>query len=431
MEPSWANLPEFLPPWMLPTWLAAFGLVVGSFLNVVIHRLPRGDFPGRKRSACPTCERQIRWYENVPVLSWLALRGKCAGCGTAISARYLLVEIAASGLALGCWFTFGWTLSLPIGLVFAWAVLALIFIDLEHMLLPDAITLPGTVLGLAVSFVSPLTTPFEALLGVLLAVFVLEGLNLCYRIYKGIDGFGQGDTKMLMLIGAVLGWKLAMFTLIAGSVIGAAVSIPLLIWARSRAAGEDEDELEAATDGGGDTDEERPSVLLELLPEEPEDLLGYLTFLVLGLSFLAAPLLTPERALAGFLIGLALLFMASRLHGALGGAKDAVPMRLFAALPLVGAVTGCPTHAGGAVAGGITALLWAVALPLLTRALPGRPKAEAPLEDEQELPGLTAGLQAALPFGVFLGLGALVSLFAGEDVIGWYLGLFPQPDLGY
>lgn len=429
MEPSWAHLPEFLPPWMLPLWLALFGLIIGSFLNVVIHRLPRGDFPGAKRSACPSCKRPIRWYENVPVVSWLALRGKCAGCGLAISARYLVVELLAALLAVACWFAFGWTLALPIGLVFAWAVLALVFIDFEHMILPDAITLPGTVLALAASYVNPLTTPGEALLGVLLAIFVLEGLNLAYRIYKGIDGFGQGDTKMLMMVGAVLGWKLAIFTLIAASMIGALISIPLVLWAGRKAPDEDEapeqpEPVESA-DSGADGD--RPSALVELMPEEPEDLLSYLAYLTLAASFLLSPLLTPERSLAGFLIGLVVLLAARRLHAALGGAEGALSMRLLAALPLIGAVTGWPTHARGAVAGGITALLWAAALPLLIRALPGRSQVE---EAEQELQGLSAGLQAALPFGVFLGLGAWVSLFAGEDVIGWYLSFFPQPEFG-
>jgi leader peptidase (prepilin peptidase)/N-methyltransferase len=433
MEPSWAHLPEFLPPWMLPLWLALFGLVVGSFLNVVIHRLPRGNFPGPKRSACPSCARQIRWHENVPVISWLALRGKCAGCGEAISPRYATVELLAGGLALGCWFVFGWSLALPIALAFSWAILALVFIDLEHFLLPDAITLPGTVIALAVSFKSPLTSPGEALLGVLLAIFALEGLNLAYRIYKGIDGFGQGDTKMLMMVGAVLGWKLAMFTLVAGSMVGAVVSIPLVLWAGRHGGDEDAEEQPLEDEGtaaAGQEADERPSALAELLPEEPEDLLSYLSYLALASSFLGSPLASPQRALAGFLLGLALLLAARRLHAAAGGAPTAFAIRLFAALPLVGAITGCPTGAFGAVAGGITALLWAVALPLLVRVLPGRSES-AEEDDEQELKGLSAGLQAALPFGVFLGLGALVSLFVGEDVIAWYLSFLPQPDPGY
>ena len=101
MDLSWANLPELYPAWFIPTALVLFGLVIGSFLNVVIHRLPRGEFPGRKRSACPSCERQIPWYENIPVLSWaFLLRGKCAGCKTPISVRYPLVELLTGALFL-------------------------------------------------------------------------------------------------------------------------------------------------------------------------------------------------------------------------------------------------------------------------------------------------------------------------------------------
>ena len=155
-EFSWARLPELVPGWFLGTWLVAFGLVIGSFLNVVIHRLPRGDFPGPKRSACPSCGHAIRWYENVPVLSWLLLRGRCSGCGERISVRYVVVELLAGALALACWLVFGWSAALPFALVFGWAMIALVFTDLEHMLLPDAITLTGTFTALCFSWINPL-----------------------------------------------------------------------------------------------------------------------------------------------------------------------------------------------------------------------------------------------------------------------------------
>jgi leader peptidase (prepilin peptidase)/N-methyltransferase len=440
MSPSWSDLPAHLPPGFVPAWLVVFGLIVGSFLNVVVHRLPRGESLVRPRSACPSCRRTIRWHENVPVLSWLVLRGRCAGCGARISARYLLVEVLAGILALVAWLVFGWSAALPVALAFAWALLALVFTDLEHMILPDAITLPGTFVALALSFTgAALTGPEEALLGVLVAIFVVEGLNLSYRILRGRDGFGAGDTKMLMLVGAVLGWKLALFTLVAGSVVGAVVAVPLLAWSRRGAARAEEpsspeeaappEEAASPEEAAGRHDEQRPtSTLAELCPRTPEELLAPLTYLALAASFTPALPAAPSRALAGLLAGIVLMKALQAAKDRLRGAPPRALARRSELLPLVGALAGWPATPRSGLLAGIVLLLWAAAHPLLRRVLPGvgagEPEEAGPGDGEP-----APVMQSEIPFGVFLGLGALLSLFAGEDVIGWYVGLFPVPGL--
>ena len=422
-EFSWARLPEIVPGWLLAAWLTAFGLVVGSFLNVVIHRLPRGRFPGPRRSACPSCGRQIRWYENVPIVSWLALRGRCAGCGSPISVRYLVVEALAGALALGCWLVFGWSLALAFALAFGWAMIALVFTDLEHMILPDAITLPGTFLALALSWWNPLIeSPADALLGVLLAIFVVEGMNLVYKLLRGRDGFGAGDTKMLMLVGATLGWKLGLFTLVAGSVLGALAVIPILALRREEPADEAEDEV-ANESAPEEEPAERPGLAAVLLPHRAEDLLAPLAFLALAMSFVTPGTARPENALLGLLVGLALMAAINRVADRRRGGPPEHPERATELLPLAGAIAGLPPRPLPAVAAGAVLLLWAVSRPVLNGLLPAEPQ---PAEGEaREAPAPASALQAELPFGVFLGIGAVVSLLAGEDVIAWYLGLFP------
>jgi leader peptidase (prepilin peptidase)/N-methyltransferase len=225
-----------LPLALTRTWIVAFGLVVGSFLNVVVHRVPRGESVVTPRSRCPGCGRLIRWYENVPILSWLALRARCAGCGMRISWRYPAVELLTAALFLACHERFGFTVALAIAVPFVAAMLALVFIDAGHLLLPDSITLPLALLGAALAFVSPLTTPEDALLGALMSFFALEGMNLAYKLVRGRDGFGGGDTKMMVAVGLFLGWRMALLTLVLGSFLGVLLGIPALAWSRRRRA---------------------------------------------------------------------------------------------------------------------------------------------------------------------------------------------------
>lgn len=202
-------------------WL---GLAGGSFLNVVIHRLPRGGSVVHPPSRCPTCEYQLRWYDNVPILSWAFLRGKCRRCRSPISIRYPIVELLTMGVFVLHLWLFGWTALMAVRLVFACALLALFAIDLEHHLLPNAITLPGIVAGLVASLFVPPGLK-DAILGTLIGGGVLWAIGEAYYRYAGQEGMGGGDVKMLAMIGAFLGWKLVLVTLVLSSIAGSLIGL--------------------------------------------------------------------------------------------------------------------------------------------------------------------------------------------------------------
>lgn len=209
-----------------PILVTLLGLVIGSFLNVVIHRLPRNESIVSPGSRCPACGHALRWYDNIPILSYVALGGRCRGCRAKISPRYPVIELVTGLLFLLHYHAFGWTPLLAVRLFFASATVALLAIDLEHQLLPDVITLPGIVIGLFSSFVLPPGMK-DALIGMLLGGGFLWLVGEAYYRYAGEEGMGGGDVKMLAMIGAFLGWKLTILTLmlssVAGSVIGLAV----------------------------------------------------------------------------------------------------------------------------------------------------------------------------------------------------------------
>jgi leader peptidase (prepilin peptidase)/N-methyltransferase len=205
-----------------------FGLAVGSFLNVCIHRLPRGEsllWPG---SHCPQCAKPLRWFHNLPLLSWLALRGRCAHCKHAISIRYPLVEAATAIIWIAIvWLTPpGWLMVSR--LVLGTALIVLFMIDLEHQILPNVITLTGIAAGVAFSLVAP-PGPAESLLGIAIGGGVLYGIALGYYLLRKEEGMGMGDVKMLAMIGAFLGWRLVLVTLVLSSIAGAVIGIGLLL----------------------------------------------------------------------------------------------------------------------------------------------------------------------------------------------------------
>ena len=202
-------------------WL---GLAVGSFLNVVIHRLPRGGSVVHPPSSCPGCGYQLRWYDNIPILSWATLRGRCRKCRAPISIRYPIVEILTMVMFLLHLWMFGWTLLMGVRVIFATALIALFAIDLEHHLLPNAITLPGIAVGLIFSLIVPPGIK-DALLGTLLGGGVLWAIGEAYYRYSGQEGMGGGDVKMLAMIGAFLGWKLVLVTLVLSSVAGSLIGL--------------------------------------------------------------------------------------------------------------------------------------------------------------------------------------------------------------
>jgi leader peptidase (prepilin peptidase)/N-methyltransferase len=206
------------------TALALIGLVIGSFLNVCIHRLPRRTSIVSPGSQCPHCGYVLRWYDNVPVLSYVLLGGRCRGCKARISARYPIVELITMAVFVAHGLVFGVDIILVPRLLFACALIVLFAIDLEHHLLLDVITLPGIVVGLAFSLLLPPGIQ-SAVIGVLVGGGVLWLIGEAYYRYAGEEGMGGGDVKMLAMIGAFLGWKLAVLTLVFSSLAGSIVGL--------------------------------------------------------------------------------------------------------------------------------------------------------------------------------------------------------------
>lgn len=213
--------------WVPVTIAAFFGAIAGSFLNVCIHRLPRGASVVWPASACPRCGRALSWYENVPVLSYLVLRARCRTCAAPISIRYPVVELLTAAMFAFGWWYYGPGLLLASRLVLGCALIVLFAIDLEHQLLPNLITLPGIIVGLAFSFV---TEPGwrASLLGVVVGGGILLTFAYAYLWLRRQEGLGMGDFKMLAMIGAFVGWKLTLVTLMLASFMGSAVGLALI-----------------------------------------------------------------------------------------------------------------------------------------------------------------------------------------------------------
>ncbi len=204
-----------------------FGAVIGSFLNVCIYRLPRGKSIVRPASACAQCGRHLSWAENIPIVSYLVLRGRCRTCRARISLRYPLVELVTALTFAAAWLAYGPTPLLVSRLVFACALIVLFAIDLEHHLLPNVITLTGIVVGLGFSF---LTEPgwTSAVVGILTGGGILFLIAESYFRIRHEEGLGMGDVKMLAMIGAFLGWKLTLVTLMMASLAGSIVGVLVL-----------------------------------------------------------------------------------------------------------------------------------------------------------------------------------------------------------
>jgi leader peptidase (prepilin peptidase)/N-methyltransferase len=209
---------------MSPVVIAASflaGACIGSFLNVVIHRLPREESIVSPGSRCPACGRAIRPWENIPILGFLLLRGKCAGCGGAISWRYPLVETmtAVGYAAIAAHDGVGWPLARD--LLFFSLLLPIAFVDIDHRIIPDELSLGGLAAGILLSFL-PGGDWKGSLMGCLVGGGVLYGTAFFYEKARGAEGMGGGDVKLLAMIGAFLGWKGAVLTIFIGSLIGVA-----------------------------------------------------------------------------------------------------------------------------------------------------------------------------------------------------------------
>lgn len=248
------NLNLLIPPTLTYIIIGLFGAIIGSFLNVVIHRLPHEESVVFPNSRCPSCGAGIAFYDNLPVLSYVVLRGRCRGCKGAISARYPAVELLTAFLFIAVTWRYGLTAALPFDLVFVSALIALIFIDAEHMILPNAITYPGIVFVLVARLLIPyLSSPTHfddlpgllegsmqslpvwaaslvgALIGALIGGGSLWLMGWTWEKLRGIEAMGLGDVKMMFMVGAYFGWRLTILTIFLGVLTGSLIGIVLML----------------------------------------------------------------------------------------------------------------------------------------------------------------------------------------------------------
>ena len=254
-----AVLAGFADPAFFAFCCGVFGLLVGSFLNVVIHRLPlmmerewraqcaelhgeatadAGDEPplslSRPRSRCPHCGHAISALENIPLLSWLFLRGRCSACRAPISLRYPLVEAASGALCVAAALHFGPGLAALAAMALIWCLLALAMIDLDTQLLPDSITLPLLWGGLLFNLIGGFTDLRSAVIGAIAGYLALWSVYWAFKLATGKEGMGYGDFKLLAALGSWFGWLLLPLIILLSSAVGAAVGIALIVLARHR-----------------------------------------------------------------------------------------------------------------------------------------------------------------------------------------------------
>jgi leader peptidase (prepilin peptidase) / N-methyltransferase len=235
---------------LLPAWFAALpGLLIGSFLNVCIYRLPRDLSVVRPRSHCPYCEQTVAWYDNIPLLSYVLLRGRCRHCGTPYGWVYPMVEALTALAFVVAVLQYGWTLAALKWCCFAAIMITLACTDLfEERILPDEFTLGGAVLGLVFSPFVPLTDSplqifldtsywqgprfwmLEAAVGAAIPAFLLWGLGTVYMLLRGKEALGLGDVKMLMTMGAFLGLMPCLGALVIASLLGTAIGVAWIVW---------------------------------------------------------------------------------------------------------------------------------------------------------------------------------------------------------
>jgi len=209
----------------IPILIFIFGLCIGSFLNVCIYRLPVGKSIAFPPSHCLTFEAAIRIYDNVAVLGWLLLKGRCRDCGIRISWRYPLVELLTGGFALCTCLKFGPTIEAAIYFVFITVLIVITFIDIDHRIILDRVTLPGIPLAFVAALILPGMTWQSSLLGILAGGGSLLAVAVGYTFITGKEGMGGGDIKLLAMIGALCGWLGVLFTIFFGSVLGSVTGI--------------------------------------------------------------------------------------------------------------------------------------------------------------------------------------------------------------
>ena len=214
---------------LLNYFVFIFGAVVGSFLNVCIFRLPAKTSIIKPLSQCPHCHHPIRFYDNIPIISFIVLRGKCRDCDGKISWRYPLVELITAVLSLMLFLQFGLTLRFLIFFIFTAVLIVITFIDLDHQIIPDVLTLPGIPIFFLLAIFVVKIPWLEALIGLLIGGGVLFAIAFVYELLTKREGMGGGDIKLLAMIGGFLGWKSLIFVLLVSSFTGAIVGITAMI----------------------------------------------------------------------------------------------------------------------------------------------------------------------------------------------------------
>ena len=219
-------------PYLIEVFIFIFGLCIGSFLNVCIYRLPASKSIVHPRSICSSCGTLIASYDNIPIISYLWLRGRCRHCRTKISLRYPIVEFLFGLFALGAYLKFDLTIEALIYFLFFAALMVVTFIDLDHRIIPDIITLPGIPICFAAGFALPTITYKDALLGILCGGGSLFLVAWTYSLITKKEGMGGGDIKLLAMIGAIVGWKGVLFTIFVASLVGTLAGLAVMLQSR-------------------------------------------------------------------------------------------------------------------------------------------------------------------------------------------------------
>lgn len=209
--------------------LFILGAIVGSFLNVCIHRIPREESIVFPSSRCPHCRHAIAWYDNIPLFSYIFLRGRCRSCQEAISGRYFLIEALTAVMALFTYWKFGISLAFLAAFLFVATLIVITFIDIEHQIIPHEIVLPGIPLFLLAAVFIMGIPLFDAFLGIMIGIGSLYLIAVYYEQLTGTEGMGGGDVNLMGMLGAFLGWKSLLFVLMTGAFTGAAVGIIMMI----------------------------------------------------------------------------------------------------------------------------------------------------------------------------------------------------------
>jgi leader peptidase (prepilin peptidase)/N-methyltransferase len=215
--------------WPLVLVTFAVGACIGSFSNVCIHRLPADESVIRPPSRCPRCAAAVVWYDNIPLVSWVVLGGRCRACSEPISVRYPAVEGSTGVLAVLALVVFGPTLQAVVAFAFTAALLLITFIDLDHMFIPDEVSLPGIGVGIAAAFLDGPPAPLDAIAGVALGGGALWLVAWSYERLTGVEGMGFGDVKLLAMMGAFLGWQAIPVILVVASITGSLAGVVMIL----------------------------------------------------------------------------------------------------------------------------------------------------------------------------------------------------------